>query len=387
MAEGKRIHVAFAQPGGADWSAGAIFYSNVFSALKSLDEEIRPRISIIRQDSEKENEISALVDGVITFSAQSRSRTTIGRVLRNTGNRLVSPLERPLKEAGVDFLFTTHLPENWAPPSIPVIAWIPDFQHLRMPEFFSKSDIDGRNCQFLHLLRKAKTVVVTSKDVRNDLTNFFPAYLEKCKLLNFATTIPAEMLQCEPKEIADRYGLPERFFYLPNQFWKHKNHLLVLDALERAVKECPDLTVVATGNLRDYRHPDFLDELLQLISTKKLRDNFIVLGLIPRPHTFALMRGCVAVLQPSLFEGLSMTVAESAVVGKQVIASDIDVLRELASAGTVFFSPNDPAQLAGLLLKHHREFAGVSDDDYKTAMSNSPLLQRRFADSLMSAFS
>ncbi len=387
MAEGKRIHVAFAQPGGADWSAGSIFYSNVFRALKSLDDETRPKISIICQDGENENETSALVDGVITFSAQSRSKTPIARVLRNSANRLLSPMDRPLRDAGVDFLFTTHLPENWAAPSIPVVAWIPDFQHLRIPDFFSQSDIDARNCQFLHLLQKAKTVVVTSKDVRNDLANFFPAYIEKCKVLNFATTIPAEMLQCQPKEIADWYKLPERFFYLPNQFWKHKNHLLVLDALEKAVRECPDLTVVATGNLRDYRHPNFLDELLQLISTKKLRDNFIVLGLIPRPHTFALMRGCVAVLQPSLFEGLSMTVAESAVVGKQVIASDIDVLRELASAGTVFFAPDDSAQLADLLLKHHLEFAGVSDDDYKTAMKNSPQLLRRFADSLMSAFS
>ncbi len=386
MSDLKKLHVAFQPAGGADWSAGAIFYDNVFRALKTLDAESRPTISIICDDQTEENDLVSLADEVIKFKGEAKSKTRAGRVLKNLANRINSPMDGALKDKAVDLLFTTNLPENWAVPSIPLVAWIPDFQHLRMPELFSQSEIQARSAQFLRLLQQAKTVVVTSKDVQNDLANFFPAYAEKCKLLNFATSIPTEMLQCQPREIADSYRLPSRFFYLPNQFWRHKNHIVVLEALEKAVAQCPELTVVATGNLRDYRHPHFLDQLLQTISAKNLRANFIVLGLIPRPHTFALMRQSLAVLQPSLFEGLSMTVAEAKVLGKQIIASDIVVLRELAPPGTVFFAPSDAEQLSGILVKYHQKADPDNSADYDAALARAPQMVKEFSQSLMKAF-
>ena len=396
MAEKDTSNVVFTLAGGSDWSAGALFYSNVIRALRSLAPQRNFRVAFIMQDDQslkmQHGDLLALADKVITFNPTPHSLTRAGRILKNYANRLNSPMNKALDEFGTDCLFTTHLPENWAVPHIPVISWIPDFQHKRMPELFSAEELASRDSQFSFLAKHSAKLVVTSQDVSDDVGKFYPEIKGRCHVLKFATSIPAQMLKQDPAEIARLYNLPARFFLLPNQFWKHKNHTLVLHALARALKERPDLAVVATGNMRDYRHPHFMDELLQESSKLGLRNNFIVLGLVIREHLFALMRRSIAVLQPSLFEGLSMTVAESKVLGKQIIASDIAVHRELAPAGTVFFNPHDAEQLARLLSEldaaaEAHSLLSNNEIDFETALERAPHLVREFGDSIVKALS
>ena len=64
------------------------------------------------------------------------------------------------------------------------------------------------------------------------------------------------------KELPDadlqrKYGLPDRFFYLPNQFWKHKNHGLMIEALGMARREVADMIIATSGSAVDYRHPGY----------------------------------------------------------------------------------------------------------------------------------
>jgi glycosyltransferase involved in cell wall biosynthesis len=145
--------------------------------------------------------------------------------------------------------------------------------------------------------------------------------------------------------------LPRRFVYLPNQFWAHKNHKVVVQALALAKAQGSQVTVVCTGSAWDHRNPWYFSELLATISELGLRDNLILLGFIPHAHLFQLMRQSLAVLQPSLFEGWSTTVEEAKSVGKSVILSDIPVHREQNPPQVTFFDPRDPKVLADCLVK------------------------------------
>lgn len=64
----------------------------------------------------------------------------------------------------------------------------------------------------------------------------------------------------------------------------------------------------------------------------------------------ALYSQAVAVVIPSRWEGFSFPVAESLVLGRPVIASDIPAHREFDSAGTYLFSLNRPSDLEDLLV-------------------------------------
>jgi hypothetical protein len=58
------------------------------------------------------------------------------------------------------------------------------------------------------------------------------------------------------------------------------------------------------------------------------------------------MRRCVAVIQPSLFEGWSTVLEDARALGKTVIASDIAVHREQNPPGCSFFTKDSSEDLA-----------------------------------------
>lgn len=62
--------------------------------------------------------------------------------------------------------------------------------------------------------------------------------------------------------VADKFGLHKKYVYLPNQFWKHKNHVVAVRAIERIKKRglLADYDFVFTGNLEDYRNPEYINE-------------------------------------------------------------------------------------------------------------------------------
>ena len=145
------------------------------------------------------------------------------------------------------------------------------------------------------------------------------------------------------------YDLPDKFFFLPNQLWKHKNHLRVIAALSLIKARCGRVVVIASGNASDLRHPDFPQYLLSQVIERDIEDQFLFLGMIPYPHVLALMRLAAAVVNPSLFEGWSTTVEEAKALGAPLILSELPIHREQTGGAAAFFDPRDPADIARVL--------------------------------------
>jgi glycosyltransferase involved in cell wall biosynthesis len=190
---------------------------------------------------------------------------------------------------------------------------------------------------------------LSSEDAQRDFAGFSLSAANKARVLSFVAQPPADIYDSAPDWVCDQYHLPQRFIYLPNQFWKHKNHEIVIQALALVKAKHSEISVVCTGNPSDNRHPSYFAELLTSVSTLGLRDNFIILGMVPHAHLFQLMRQSLAVLQPSLFEGWSTTVEEAKSLGKRVILSDLPVHREQNPSTSIFFNPHDPQALAECL--------------------------------------
>src|SRR5207237_1404710 len=158
--------------------------------------------------------------------------------------------------------------------------------------------------------------------------------------------VPPQVYDGDPRRTLAGYHLPEKFIFLPNQFWKHKNHALVFEALGQLSRRGLHPCIVSTGSPNDYRHPLHFAELMQMLSRLNIRDQFIFLGQVPRADVFCLIRQAVCVLNPSDFEGLGLSVAESKSVGKRVLVSDLAPLREQDAPGAMYFQPGDLEELA-----------------------------------------
>jgi glycosyltransferase involved in cell wall biosynthesis len=152
--------------------------------------------------------------------------------------------------------------------------------------------------------------------------------------------------------IASVYQLPQRYFYLPNQFWKHKNHRTVVEALRILRQEGYHTVVAASGRAEDYRHPGHFAALQSLVHQYGLTHNFRFLGIVPRRHVFMLMRDCAALINPSLSEGWSTTVEEAKSLGVPMLLSDLRVHREQAGDCADYFDPEAEGQLASLMARH-----------------------------------
>ena len=85
-----------------------------------------------------------------------------------------------------------------------------------------------------------------------------------------------------------------------------------------------------------------------------------------------------------------MTVAEAKTFGKQIIASDIAVHRELAPAETIFFNPHDAVQLAALLSELDAAAEAHSSNHeigFENARERAPQMVREFGDSIVKVLS
>lgn len=353
---GRRPRIAFAHIPGEGWSAGTYYLKNLFFALRSLPADIQPELVLLVQNNtapEDYNELAPFVDEVLKRPIIVR-KTFFAELIVNVGKKIgfitkkENQMSALLKRHGVDIHFTLRTP----PPGfrLPFLSWIPDFQHLHYPEFFSDQEIINRDTAFECSARTATRVILSSNSALTDFEKFAPRATDKARVLSFVAQIPDDIYEGNPEVICQKYNIPERFILLPNQFWKHKNHETVISALQIALKKEPGLTIVCTGNTNETRDLLYFSKLLCFISSVGVRERMVLLGLVPRHDLFLLMRQSIIVLQPSLFEGWNTTVEEVKSLGKGVIVSDIPVHREQNAPGAVYFNPTDAQSLASTLL-------------------------------------
>jgi glycosyltransferase involved in cell wall biosynthesis len=173
----------------------------------------------------------------------------------------------------------------------------------------------------------------------------------------------------DPRAVLGRYGVPERFALVVNQFWAHKNHGVVVDALGQLAARGRGLPVVMVGGLGDYRDPQglYLSSLLQQIARGRVGEHLWMLGKVPFGDLVDLLRCAAVVVQPSRFEGWNTTVQDALALGRPVLCSDIEVHREQAPGAVGFFGCDRPDQLAGLLEERWEALAAGPDLDRERA--------------------
>ena len=253
------------------------------------------------------------------------------------------PLAGLLRGHGIDVMsHSGHLGREREPA---VLGWVPDLQHLHLPHLFGRRTRAFRDARYRLLPRFASHLVTSSEAGRRDLIRIAPRAEHKTSVLRFVVEPVPRERQPDREELDRVYRLPERFLYLPNQFWVHKNHRLVIDALARV----PEVTVVCTGIENDRRAPGHFASLVEHARWLGVQERFRTLGVVPYEHVAGLLRESLALVNPSLFEGWSTTVEEAKSAGKPVLLSDIPVHREQDPPGGSYFDPADVDSLAEAL--------------------------------------
>ncbi|MBC7488699.1 MAG: glycosyltransferase family 4 protein [Glaciimonas sp.] len=361
------------------WLGGINYYKNLLRAISSLPDSGRKIEPIIFTGFNINSDFLAKLPPFKIVRTRLLDRLHPAWIVRKIIQRTTGCdwlFEKILNIHGVQVL--SHHESLGHRSRILTIGWISDFQHRHLPDFFSQEEINHRNYAHHELCAGSDTVVVSSNNAKTDILNFIPESSAKVRVLQFAADANIDIAQPGIADIEEKYGFIQPYFHLPNQFWIHKNHIVVINALKLLKERNIVATVLVTGNTSDFRQPEHFNNLVRKVKEYGLEDNFRILGLLPSSDLLVMMKNAVALINPSLFEGWSTTVEEAKMLGKIIILSDIAVHKEQAPKGGVFFSKDDPVQLAQLMSSVLTDWraAGANhsvpnaDTDAKAAMIN-----------------
>jgi glycosyltransferase involved in cell wall biosynthesis len=347
-----KLRVAFTLIGGKSWTGGYNYLLNLVRALDNYKAEYIEPIMFFGDDVDEDEmkPFSALSGVKVVRSTVFDQQHANMRLIRALVFGKDNAVQRVFSENRVDCVFEAAQFHGWRS-GYPSVAWIPDFQHRCLSGMFNPIAYWKRELGFRAQIYSGRTVMLSSEDSSKVCEKLYHSVAGRIHTVPFAVPMPSNIDAAMARSTADRYGLPARYYILPNQFWRHKNHMLVIDALDSLKKDGhTDIVVATTGHTEDPRHPDYFSTLQSKITEYSLESQFRVLGRIPYQDLLPLVFASEALINPSLFEGWSTTVEEAKALGVPMILSDIDVHIEQTAGNARYFDRYSARALTEALL-------------------------------------
>ena len=307
-----------------EWQFTLLTSVNSHAELASLDAPNVKRECVV-SPSASPLFARALVDRLVPSAARVRMKYAYNALRRS----------RTSTEYG-DLLFCPFtVPYFWRA-GLKCVSIVYDLQHLSYPDFFTPEQRFNRQRQVEQACARSQRVVCISDYVRQTLlaaTNVPQTRVQTVHLgLLHAPVAPNE-------SILDRLGLRgKRYLLYPANFWPHKNHPRLFEALTLYRRQFGDVPrLVLTGAPNNY--------LLSLSPP----ENVVYAGYVSEPELAALTDGCAALVFPSLYEGFGMPVLEAMARGRPVLCSNVTSLPEVAGDAAALFDPTDPREIAAAM--------------------------------------
>ena len=112
-------------------------------------------------------------------------RSIMRRVLRTLTSQDVV-LHRCLRKQDISVL--SHSGHMGGGTEVRTIGWIPDFQHVHLPEFFIPAECRQRDRDFMDICARCDRVIVSSEYAYRDLKKFAPQHAHKAAVLQFVAS-------------------------------------------------------------------------------------------------------------------------------------------------------------------------------------------------------
>ncbi|MGV3706948.1 MAG: glycosyltransferase family 4 protein [Arcticibacter sp.] len=344
--------VAISTKGFGNWNGGFEFLKFHVDSLINSDSQIK--VAFVTP-IERFYRLKRILKIILPYKSQDLK----GKILKLAQSEKIltyyyrdddESLDRVLQEINASVLYLTSFPYKV---SIPVIGYIPDLQHVHLPEFFERKEIEFRNSLFKRLLANSELVIVNSKDTKRDLIQYFGVSHEKVEAVPFLPTQYSDTPVLKD-HIVNKYSIEQsHFFHIPNQLWVHKDHITAIRALSLLKATHPDVAIVCTGNTSDFRSPNHINVVKETIRQLALDDSIYILGFIDKEDMFSIMSSSLAVIQPTLFEGGPGGGAayEAVANGIPVILSNIPINREVIGENVKYFMAGDSYDLAKKMIE------------------------------------
>ncbi len=272
--------------------------------------------------------------------------------LSSIGLNMLHPTTRADPFSAVDVVIAPIYSSYLLATRRPFVFTLHDLQERYFPQYFSFAQRRWRSFINTALSRTAAGILCESENVKADIHRFLAVDDSRIHVIPsppVSTLHRLSELESVAVERRSSVPLPHRFIFYPAQFFKHKNHLRLLEAFRIVLEEHPDCYLILTGQPKyEYRR------VMAHIETLRLEGRVIHVGYVETDLLSLLYLRTEALVVPTLFESLSIPVYEAFRLGTPVCASNVTALPEqVGDAGLLFdpFSVTEMASAISLLLR------------------------------------
>ena len=283
----------------------------------------------------RETWTSKIAEAIIHYSPRSVSRRL----------KLISPRERALASHGIDLVYFTS-PNTLALflRKLKYIVTFYDIGHRDFPEFPETSDF-GRfqSCEAYNwqVLAKAILVLVDSKLLMSKVSEIYGVQPDRLLAMPYGVSHYIQKGSADGATLRRKYKLQKPFLFYPAQFWAHKNHIRIVQALQLLKERGHTVDVAFAGSDKGERA-----HLEATAVRMGLADRVHFLGFVPSEDLAGLYSEALALVMPTYFgptnipplEAWSLDVPViyskhlSAGIEEGVLAVDADVAGSIADA-------------------------------------------------------
>jgi glycosyltransferase involved in cell wall biosynthesis len=270
---------------------------------------------------------------------------------------------------------------------MPFVVAIHDLQHRLQPEFpevSANGEWERREYLFRNAARRALLVITDSEVGREDVLNIYGKYGVSPSRVKVLPFLPAHYLApattaIGPAQVHAKYQLPERYLFYPAQFWPHKNHSRIVQAIRLVRDEYKvELHAVFCGSRTEAIRERTFREVMTLAEVLHVERQVHYLGYVPDAEMAGLYMAAVALVMPTFFGPTNIPVLEAWALNCPVVTSDLRGIREQVGDAALLVNPRSVESIADSIYRlwtdeslrseliHHgqQRLASYSEDDY-----------------------
>ena len=265
-------------------------------------------------------------------------RFSAGRIVFRLLERFNS-IDKVVRRNNLDFLF--FLGSSPVPTRVPfgVIVW--DVQHRTHPWFPELQPGWTSRDELCRLVLPRASIVITGTNVgREQLINLYGVHGHNISVIPHP--VPSDI----PGASEKKYCRDFKFLY-PAQFWPHKNHAVIIEAMNiLRLQNKLSFKVIFVGSDKGN-----LSYIRELIGEYNLSEFCEIKGFVPRAELINLYQEVDALVYSSFSGPENLPPLEAFKSSVPVLYADIDGAREQLGKAALYFNPTSEKDLAEKFLK------------------------------------
>ena len=215
-------------------------------------------------------------------------------------------------------------------------------RYENFPEVKEPSVFYFREKHYKNICKYATSILVDSELGKKHVLDCYK--VDEKKIFVYPYKPPFYVKDYIEIDVIKKYNLPEKFFFYPAQFWKHKNHKVIIEAVKILKDEGLDIYFVFVGAKKNG-----YDEVVNLIKKYQLENNFYILGYVSNDELVSLYKRAIALVFPSFFGPTNIPPLEALALGCPIVVSDVYAHREQLKGNAKYFNPLDPLSLSKII--------------------------------------